>query len=523
MSKEIRNKKIEKVKNLIKSTVCFVVIFILLYRFSITTIPLYGALYFYFPLFEKISKDDKWTTKLKKWILPNKGSSLKLGDYSTFLNRVSIFQNRTKEGNQSHFAKSDNKDLPPYFSIINTREPICGDTCPKTLEDANNFKIYRVNFNELNVWQKLIYCGFSVVQVIVTMISAFLLWCGCWLPRSNYSLFSMSSAVNCESNPKICKANGNMKAKSNLKRFWTWVTTLGVDREVYNYKYFLGLIDRKTGKIKEDLSDNDCSVPGINIGFDKWWCRIKKIYFQFLIYYFIMQILKSGMNTQFTKILTGFGGVFALIFSIILLSYYFIFKGYNFFSFTTRDAILFPAFNINGTNFNTEEGEGKPATSMFTNRNLQDLILDESKLNKGTFQKVFNNICKLIMDKRSERKRIMLMEESATKKAMAAVEKEVQLEKEQNAKNMMNKYGLTPNKQQGNTSNMAGVNGIPQQSAPKLSNIQGMPPSYNNSLKMRGGKSKRLKKLQFTPEKIEEFKNMLMQLANMNMKQITYQ
>lgn len=226
-----------------------------------------------------------------------------------------------------------------------------------------------------------------------------------------------------------------------------------------------------------------------------------------------MQILKSGMNTQFTKILTGFGGVFALIFSIILLSYYFIFKGYNFFSFTTRDAILFPAFNINGTNFNTEEGEGKPATSMFTNRNLQDLILDESKLNKGTFQKVFNNICKLIMDKRSERKRIMLMEESATKKAMAAVEKEVQLEKEQNAKNMMNKYGLTPNKQQGNTSNMAGVNGIPPQSAPSLSNIKNM----------RGGKSKRSKKLQFTPEKIEEFKNMLMQLANMNMKQITYQ
>jgi hypothetical protein len=106
------------------------------------------------------------------------------------------------------------------------------------------------------------------------------------------------------------------------------------------------------------------------------------------------------------------------------------------------------------------------------------------------------------MNKRAERKRIMLMEESATQKANAAVENEVQKQKEQNTKNMMKKMGVP--------------------SAPKLSNIQGMPSSYKNSLKMKGGKSKRKKKLEFTSEKIEEFKNMLMQIANMNMKQITY-
>ena len=498
MSKEIRNKKTEKVKKLLKNTVMAIVGFILLYRFSLTTIPIYGALYFFYPIFEKYNIDDTFLTKVKKSFLPSK-ASLKLDGKRVFLSRVSIFQNRFQEGNQSHFDNKENPNLPPFFSIINTREPSCTDSCPKTLKEANNFKIYRVNFEDLNAWQKLIYCGFSVVQVLATIFSAFLLWCGCCLPRSNYSLFAFDPAIICGKDAE-CNDKGQVKAGSNLRRFWSWLTTLGVDREVFNYKYFLGMID-KDGKLKEELKDNDCSIPGIRIGFDKWWCRIKKIYIQFLIFYFILQIMKSGMNTQFTKILTGFGGAFALIFSIILLSYYFLFKGFGFFTFNSKDSILFPAFNINGTNFNTNEGEDKTATSMFTNRNLQDLLLEESGIKEGTLTKALTSVCNTIMEHKKKRKKLEETIKAATEKAENAMKEYSGKSKSKMAEKLkgMNMPGA----------NMTGIpTGIPNASAPRLRN-------------MRGGANKK-KKLKFTPEKLAEFREMLMAIANMNTKQITY-
>jgi hypothetical protein len=290
------------------------------------------------------------------------------------------------------------------------------------------------------------------------------------------------------------------------------LTTLGVDREVFNYKYFLGMIE-PNGKLKEKLKDNDCSIPGIRVGFDKWWCRIKKIYIQFLIFYFILQIMKSGMNTQFTKILTGFGGAFALIFSLILLAYYFLFKGFGFFTFNSKDSILFPAFNINGTNFNTNEGVDKTATSMFTNRNLQDLLLEESGIKEGTLTKALSSVCNTIMEHKKKRKKLEETIKAATEKAEKAMENYKGTSKSKMAEKLK---GV----------NMPGANMADIPSLPTRTNMPGMPtgmpqasaPSLRN---MSGGTNKK-KKLKFTPEKLAEFREMLMAIANMNTKQITY-
>jgi hypothetical protein len=406
MSKESRNKKIDKIKKLIRNTVIAILAFIFIYRFSLTTIPIYGALYFYYPLFEKVTKGAPFLEKLKKYFVPA-FRSLQIDGKRTFLNRVSVFQNRYMEGNESDFTSDPkNPNLPPHFSLVNTREPTCDDACQEKLSDMRNFRIYRVNYDDLNIWQKMIYSGFSVVQVIVSVISAFVLWCGCWLPRSNYSLFAFDTGIICNKTPDLCKINGHLKAGMNLKRFWTWLTTLGIDREVYNLKYLLTIINNKS--LQSQPEDGSCETPGINVGFDKWWCRIKKIYIYILIIYCILQIVGAGMKTNFSKIVTGFGGATALLFSIIFIAYFFVFKGFKFMSFTSKDSIIFPGFNINGTNFNENDGKNKVATTMFTNRNLQELLLAEAGIKPQSLQYTLSKMCQTIISAKNMRKKLKL-------------------------------------------------------------------------------------------------------------------
>ena len=317
--------------------------------------------------------------------------------------------------------------------------------------------------------------------------------------------------------PDSCKPTGHLKAGMNLKRFWTWLTTLGIDREVYNLKYLLTIINNKS--LNETPNDGSCETPGINVGFDKWWCRMKNIYIYILIIYLILQLVGAGMKTNFSKIVTGFGGAIALLFSIIFIAYFFVFKGFKFMSFTSKDSIIFPGFNINGTNFNDNDGQKQVATTMFTNRNLQDLLLAEAGIKPQSLQDTLSKMCQTIIFAKKKR---LKQKELSQKNTPPPTQSNIK----PTSPGIGSLPGMPTVPGMPSPTNMQGVSGMPtvpgMPSPTNMQGVSGMPtvpgmpsptniPGFKSPLQ-RGGGSNEEKMI--SSKKLEEFKEFLSEIIS---------
>lgn len=257
---ERTKKTIQYVKRYNVMFVTIIIGFIILRYISVNYFPIIGVLYFWFPYF-----NEKFSFK-----------------------RVSIFHNKPETPEKENTSATEKETI---FSFKLLR----------------NVDIYLVNFEKLNPAMKILYIIFAFIQMffavfIVGPIISITSLIGLLPFKFKYSLLSKNILADAKIDKDIVDEKGEIKSKLNvLRTFWTWLSTLGTDRLLYNAIYRV--------KLKENIEDG-----GV---WRSWWNRIKMYFMTIFIFTILMSFIRGAMSS----FRGTYDGSFQFGISLILLLY----------------------------------------------------------------------------------------------------------------------------------------------------------------------------------------------------------